>query len=107
MGQVPRDTIRKFNRDTFWLATGVLGAVIFTALVLAAREHQPTASRADPDLLLNANPARVSSVIAIRSKSEGEMSSESENSVYHELADNRLQGQKAKGVSQKPRVSTP
>src|SRR5580700_9657511 len=35
------DVIRRFNRDTVWLATGVLGTVIFAALVLAVQEHQP------------------------------------------------------------------
>jgi hypothetical protein len=34
---VTRDTISKFNRDTVWLATGVLGTVVFAALMLAFR----------------------------------------------------------------------
>ena len=35
--------IRRFNRDTVWLATGVLGALVFAALVLAilVQERQP------------------------------------------------------------------
>ena len=78
-----RDTISRFNRDTFWLATGILGIVIFAALVLAAREHQPNATQADRDLLLNANPARVSSVIAIGSNANGEMTPDLESSVDH------------------------
>ena len=32
--------MRGFNRDTVWLATGVLGAVVFAALVLVVQEHQ-------------------------------------------------------------------
>jgi hypothetical protein len=64
--------------------------VIFAALALAAREHQPNATRGGQDFLLNANPARVSSVIAIRSKAEGGMSSESENTIDHEFTDNGL-----------------
>ena len=59
-----RDTISRFNRDTVWLATGVLGTVIFAALVLAVQEHQPNATQVERDLLLNANPATVASVIA-------------------------------------------
>ena len=59
-----RDTISRFNRDTVWLATGVLGTVIFAALVLAAQEHQPNATQAERDLLLNANPPTVASVVA-------------------------------------------
>ena len=58
------DTISRFNRDTVWLTTGVLGTVIFAALVLAVQEHQPKATEAERDLLLNANPATVASVIA-------------------------------------------
>jgi hypothetical protein len=30
-----------FNRNTMWVATGLLGTVIFAALVLAAQEHHP------------------------------------------------------------------
>jgi hypothetical protein len=56
--------IRRFNRDTVWLATGVLGTVIFAALVLAVQEHQPNATQAERGLLLNASPATVASVIA-------------------------------------------
>jgi hypothetical protein len=36
------DKIRRFNRDTWWLATGFLSAVIFAALVLALQEYHPT-----------------------------------------------------------------
>ena len=37
------DMIRRFNRDTWWVATGVLGTVIFAALVLAVlvQERHP------------------------------------------------------------------
>ena len=37
------DVISRFNRDTWWLAAGVLGTVIFAALVLAVQERQPKA----------------------------------------------------------------
>ena len=33
--------IRRFNRDTMWLTTGLLGTVIFAALVLAVQERHP------------------------------------------------------------------
>ena len=45
-----------------WLATGVLGTVVFAALVLAVQEHQPNATQVERDLLLNANPPTVASV---------------------------------------------
>ena len=35
------DVIRGFDRDTGWLATAVLGTVIFAALTLAVQEHHP------------------------------------------------------------------
>ena len=50
------DVIRGFNRDTAWLATGVLGAVIFAALVLAVQEHQPNATASDPRPLAERQP---------------------------------------------------
>jgi hypothetical protein len=35
------DMLNRFNRDTRWLATGLLGTVVFAALVLAVQlqEH--------------------------------------------------------------------
>jgi hypothetical protein len=63
------DTISKFNRDTVWLATGVLGTVVFAALVLviarvptegdgsgkrpfAGKAFGALCSRADPRIIL-------------------------------------------------------
>jgi hypothetical protein len=40
---VTSDTISKFNRDIVWLTTGVLGTVVFAALVLVILECQPKA----------------------------------------------------------------
>jgi hypothetical protein len=68
---VTSDAIRGFNRDTTRLAAGVLGAVVFAALVLAAQEYHPT--KASPTekavqvgigRLLNANVVPRGSVIA-------------------------------------------
>jgi hypothetical protein len=53
---VNRDTISRFNRDTVWLAAGVLGTVAFAAVVLAIQECQPKAPQTKSDLLLDANP---------------------------------------------------
>ena len=65
------DKIRGFNRDTWWLATGVLGAVIFAALVLAVQEYHPTevnpseeAVQAGRDLLLNVRVVTAGRVVA-------------------------------------------
>ena len=58
------EVIRRLNRDTTWVATGLLGAVIFAALVLALLECYPKADdltkearQITSSLLLNANPA--------------------------------------------------
>ena len=68
-----RDTIRRFNRDTVWLATGVLGTVVFAALVLAVEEWRPDARQAERGVLLNADPATAGSVVARGSKSDSKM----------------------------------
>jgi hypothetical protein len=56
--------ISRFNRDTVWLATGVLGTVIFAAVMVAVQECQRKATEAERDLLLDANPATVASLVA-------------------------------------------
>jgi hypothetical protein len=61
------DVLRRFNRDTEWLATGILGALVSATLVLAAliqegppksvdqaKEERQTGGNA----LVNANPSR-------------------------------------------------
>jgi len=75
--------ISRFNRDTVWLATGVLGAVIFAALMVAVQECQRKATEAERDLLLNANPGTVASVVAKSSNSNGEMTPGQGSSVDH------------------------
>ena len=51
------DVIKGYNRDIVWLATGVLGAVVLAALMLAVEERQPKATQAERDLLPHANSA--------------------------------------------------
>ena len=86
-----RDTISRFNRDTVWLATGVLGAVVFAALVLVVQEYQPNATQADRDLLLNANPARVSRVIAKSSNVNREITLRAGSGVDPEFTETPVQ----------------
>ena len=59
------DMIRGFNRDTWWVATAVLGVVIFATLVLAVEVQERHQKRHDltqktrqvkHDLVLNADP---------------------------------------------------
>ena len=66
-----RDVIRSFNRDTAWLATGVLGALFLAALILAVEEHKSKAMQAGRDFWVNVNPATMASVIAESSNSNG------------------------------------
>jgi hypothetical protein len=56
MAEVIRETIIKFNRETAWLATGVVGTVVFAAIVLAVEEHQPNAKPTESELSVHGNP---------------------------------------------------
>ena len=75
------DVIKAYNRDTGWLATGVLGAVVLAALTLAVEERRPKATQAERDLLPNAYSATVESVVARSSHSNGKMTSEPASSI--------------------------
>jgi hypothetical protein len=72
--------VRRLNRDTTWLATALLGSVIFAALVLALQERHPKAAdltkearQTGGNLLLNANSAELSKVVGSNGKSTGEI----------------------------------
>ena len=82
------EVIRRLNRDTTWVATGLLGAVIFAALVLALLECHPKADdltkearQTSGSLSLNANPATPSNVVGSIEKSTGEIASGQATSV--------------------------
>jgi hypothetical protein len=72
------DVIRKFNRDTRWVAIGVLGAVVFAGLMLAllVQERYPNAVdntgeavQAGGNLLLNTNIATLAENVVLTGKS--------------------------------------
>jgi hypothetical protein len=72
----PDDVIRKFNRDTMWLAAGLLGTLIFAALVLALQEPDRKAAnqlkeelQASGDALVNANPSILSKAVGLNPES--------------------------------------
>jgi hypothetical protein len=77
--------IRRLNRDTAWVATGLLGTVFFAALVLALQEfHQKADSftqepkQTSPpsgDLLLNANSAVNSDAVGSNAGSTSQITS--------------------------------
>ena len=87
------DVLRRFDRDTWRVATGVLGGVIISALVLAVlvQEPHPEADdltkvprQAEGDLLLNANSATLFTVKGLNEMSStGEMTSGEASSVDH------------------------
>ena len=86
------DAIRRFNRDTEWLATEVLAGMVFAALVFAVlvQERHPKAAdlteearQTGGDLLLNANPAALSEVVGSNEKSTAEITSGQATSVDH------------------------
>ena len=87
------DMIRRFNRDTWWVATAVLGTVIFATLVLAVqlqerhqRRHDLTQKtrQVERDLVLNANPTTLFRGVGLDGKdSTGRTTSEQTSSSAH------------------------
>ncbi len=87
------DVIRRFNRDTKWLATLVVGAVVSAALlfaVLVPDRHPKSvdltekAVQTGGDLLLNANSATLFKDVGLKGKkSTGEITSGQASSVDH------------------------
>ena len=82
------EVIRRLNRDTTWVATGLLGAVIFAALVLALLEYHPKAddltmeaSQTTGRGLLNANPSALGNVAGSNGQSTTEITSQQAMSV--------------------------
>ena len=75
-----RKVMRGFNRNTMWVATGLLGIVIFAALVLAFQERHPMAAnlaeearQTSGEILLNTSPAALSEVVGSNGKSADEI----------------------------------
>jgi hypothetical protein len=87
------------------LAAGVLGTVIFAALMIAVRERQLKATQAERDLFLNANPATVASVVAKSSNANGEMTPGPGSSVDHAFTE--TPPQEIPSSQMEPAASTP
>jgi hypothetical protein len=107
---VTSEVIEGFNRDTVWLATGVLGAVLVAALLLALQEHHPIrvnpteeAIQAGSDLSLFANDVTVGSVVS--KGSNGKMASEEGNGV--DQAFNKASPQDDATWQMKPTATAP
>jgi hypothetical protein len=82
------NVMRRFNRNTMVVATGLLGTAIFAALVLAVQEYLPRpaevaekAMQTSGKVLPNVNPVGLSEVAGLSGKSTGKISSEQATSV--------------------------
>ena len=80
--------IRRLNRNTTWVATGLLGSVVFAALMVALQERHPKADdltkearQTTGDLLVNANPIALSNVVDPNGKSIDKITSGPATSV--------------------------
>jgi hypothetical protein len=74
--------IRRFNKETMLVATGLLGTLIFATIMLAVQEnHHKTpvltddASQTGGEPTLNANPPVLSKVVGLDAANTGEISS--------------------------------
>jgi hypothetical protein len=74
--------IKRFNRNTTWVATGLLSSVVFAALMVALQErHAETddltkeGRQTTGDLSLNTYPAAISDVAGSNEKGTGEITS--------------------------------
>jgi hypothetical protein len=83
-----RNVMRRFNRNTMLVATGLLGTAIFAAMVLAVQEHLPRpaevtekARQTSAKALPNVSPDGLSEVAGLSGKSTGKISSEQATSV--------------------------
>jgi hypothetical protein len=97
--------IRRFNRDTVWVATGVMGTVIFAALVLAIQERQPKATQAERDFLLNPDSASLRSAVANTSNADGKMTPGPGSRVDHAFTE--TPPQEIPSSQMEPAASTP
>ena len=103
--QVTRDTIIRFNRETIWVATGLLGTLVFAALALALQERQRKARQAESDFFPNANLATMGSAIAKSSNSNGKLTPEPESSVDNGSTETSLR--EIPSSRMEPAASTP
>jgi hypothetical protein len=102
---VASDKIRSFNRDTAWLATGVLSVLFLAALVIAVRERQTNATQAKLDFLPNANAPTVESVVAKSASSNEKVTPGTGTGIDHAVTERPLQ--EVGSLEQESAASTP
>ena len=78
-----QNVMRRFNRTTTWVATGLLGAVICAAVALVFQDNRPMAAnlaeeakRTSGELLSNSSPAALPEVVGSNGKSTDEITPE-------------------------------
>ena len=79
--------------------------MIFAAVMVAVQECQRKATEAERDLLLNANPATVASVVANTSNADGKMTPGPGSSVDHAFTE--TPPQEIPSSQMEPAASTP
>jgi hypothetical protein len=74
-----QDVIRRFNRDTAWLAMGILGVLIIATLLIGVQERSPKrddrteeASQAQNNLMLNGKPATRFTAVDVNQESSND-----------------------------------
>ncbi|MBV9643852.1 MAG: hypothetical protein JO334_09800 [Verrucomicrobia bacterium] len=87
-----KKVIKKFNRNTTWVAAGLLGSVIFAALMVALQERHAQADglrqesgQKTNDLLSKPNPVAISDAAGLNERSTGEITSSQATSVDRNL----------------------
>ena len=83
------EVIKGFNRNTTWVATGLLGCLVFAALTVVVQERHAKAieeaRQATVDRLVNANPAGISDIVGSNENSTAEIASGQATSVERGL----------------------
>jgi hypothetical protein len=103
--------IKRLNRNTTWVATGLLGSVVFAALMVAFQERHPKADdltearQTTGDLSLNANPATEAGEVANTSNGDGKMTPGPGSSVDHAFTE--TPPQEIPSSQMEPAASTP
>ena len=88
--------IKRFNRNTTWVATGLLAPVIFAAVMVALQERHAKADdltkeerQTTGDPLVNANPATISDIVGSNEESTAKIASGHATSVDRGLTPNQ------------------
>jgi hypothetical protein len=99
------ETIRRFNRDTRWLATGVLGVLVCAVLVLAVlvQERKP---KADDLTVVNANSSNGFTVTGLNGKSSGDKTTSGQASSVDQ-ASTEISPKEKSSPQMEAAVSTP